>query len=244
MNIPSSIIVNADDIGLKTSVNKAILYSYEKGYINSTSLLTNMDCFDETVDFIHQNPAIINIGLHGNFAEGKPVTNFKYKEFLDEAGNWNLQQTGKITQLINKEVKAAFVAELNAQMDKAMAGKINITHLDSHLHLHTLPSFYSIYIDLAKRHKLKLRLAQTYREGSYPKFLYRKFLNSKIKSAHINYADLFETVTKFLENPNRDSKTKTEIMVHPDFDASGKMFDHVDGVSMDLWVDYLKHQKV
>jgi len=28
-------------------------------------------------------------------------------------------------------------------------------------------------------------------------------------------------------------------MVHPDFDAAGKLFDHVDGVSMDNWIDYL-----
>lgn len=200
-----------------------------------------MDCFDETVDFIHSNPEIINIGLHGNFAEGKPVTNFKYHEFLDANGCWNLARTGKIAQLLNNEIKAAFATELNAQMEKALAGKINITHIDSHLHLHTLPSFYNMYIDLAKRHKLKLRLAQTYREGSYPKFLYRRFLNSKIKSNHIAHSDYFETVDKFLSFGDQHPAGKTEIMVHPDFDATGKMFDHVDGTSMDHWVAYLRH---
>lgn len=239
MHIPPSIIVNADDIGLRPSVNNAILYSFQQGYINSTSLLTNMDCFDETVDFIHNNPAIINIGLHGNFAEGKPISNFKYHEFLGDAGNWNLKQTGKLSRLLNAETKAAFAIELDMQMEKALTGKINITHLDSHLHLHTLPAFYDIFIDLAKRHQLNLRLAQTYREGSYPKFLYRRFLNNKIKSNRIAHADIFETVTKFLEEPDRDSKSKIEIMVHPDLDETGKLYDHVDGVSMDLWIDYL-----
>lgn len=199
-----------------------------------------MDCFDETIDFIHSNPAIINIGLHGNFAEGKPVSNFKYPEFLDADGNWNLSKTGKITQLLSKDIKAAFAAELNAQMEKALGAKINITHVDSHLHLHTLPSFYSMYIDLAKRHKLKLRLAQTYREGSYPKFLYRKFLNSKIKANHIAHSDYFETVDKFLSFGDQHPAGKTEIMVHPDFDADGKIFDHVDGTSMEYWVAYLR----
>lgn len=241
MRIPSSIIVNADDIGLRPSVNKAILYSFQQGYINSTSLLTNMDCFDQTVDFIHNNPSIINIGLHGNFAEGRPVSNFKYHEFLDDDGNWNISKTSRVSQLLTKELKAAFAAELDAQLNKALSAKINITHVDSHLHLHTLPAFYNIYIDVAKCHKLKLRLAQTYREGSYVKFLYRSFLNNKIKSAHINYSDLFETVSKFLNRADRGSKTMVEIMVHPDFDQAGKLIDHVDGISMDYWVDYLKN---
>lgn len=242
MSIPPSIIVNADDIGLNSSVNNAILYSFEQGYINSTSLLTNMDCFNETIDLIQSNPAITSIGLHGNFAEGKPITNFKYKKFLDAEGNWDLERTGKLTQLLNKEIQTAFAAELTAQIEKAISGKINITHLDSHLHQHTLPSFYNIYIDLAKRYKLQLRLAQTYREGSYPKFWYRKFLNNKIKSNHIARSDFFETVDKFLSFGGKHPAGKTELMVHPCFDEAGELFDHVDGVSMEKLVAYLKAQ--
>jgi hypothetical protein len=240
MRIPSSIIVNADDIGLRPSVNKAILYSFEQEYINSTSLLTNMDCFDETIDFIHSNPAITNIGLHGNFAEGKPVTNFKYLEFLDAEGNWNPDLTGKLPQLLNKEILVAFAAELDAQMERALSGKINITHIDSHLHHHTLPSFYNIYIDFAKRYKIQLRLAQTYREGSYTKYWYRKFLNNEIKSSQIARSDFFETVDKFLSFGDEHPAGKTELMIHPDFDAAGKLFDHVDGTSMEKWIAYLR----
>lgn len=203
-----------------------------------------MDCFDETIDFIHSNPAITNIGLHGNFAEGKPVTNFKYLEFLDADGNWNPDFTGKLTHLLNKEILVAFATELNAQMEKALSGKINITHVDSHLHQHALPSFYNMYIDLAKRYKIKLRLAQTYREGSYPKFWYRKFLNSEIKSNLIARSDFFETVDKFLSFGNEHPAGKIELMVHPDFDAAGKLFDHVDATSMNKWITYLKAQSL
>ncbi|MFD2146832.1 carbohydrate deacetylase [Mucilaginibacter antarcticus] len=165
MLIPKNIIVNADDIGLSQSVNRAILYSYQQGYINSTSLLTNMDDFDDAVKIIRKHPEIINIGVHGNFAEGKPLTDFAAQQFLTADGSWNVTKTAKLLQLLDTRSKAAFKNELNAQIEKALAVNVNISHLDSHLHLHTLPAFYALYIEAAKKYDLKLRLAQTYSEG-------------------------------------------------------------------------------
>jgi predicted glycoside hydrolase/deacetylase ChbG (UPF0249 family) len=239
MRIPSDIIVNADDIGLNPSVNQAILHCFKEGFINSTSLLTNMDYFDEAVALIHDNPAIINVGIHGNFAEGKPLTDFKSRQFLRPDGHWDINKTNKVVQVLSTDSKKAFSAELDAQIQRALAAKINISHLDSHLHLHTLPAFYNIFIAAAKRYGLKLRLAQTYNEGSYLKFAYRKYINSKLISAGLNYSIFFETVDEFLKNKERNLHGKrVEIMVHPDFDMQGKMFDHVDNISMDKLIGY------
>jgi predicted glycoside hydrolase/deacetylase ChbG (UPF0249 family) len=240
MLIPQNIIVNADDIGLNPSVNQAILYSYQQGYINSTSLLTNMDYFNQAVDLIHQHPEIVNIGLHGNFAEGKPVTDFKARHFLTANGSWDINKTNNVLLFLNADSKAAFVSELNAQIEKALAANVKISHLDSHLHLHTLPAFLGIYITAAKKYGLKLRLAQTYREGSYIKYLYRKFINGKIKSFGLARSAFFETVDKFLADTARNFNGQPiEIMVHPDFQPQGELFDHVDTTSMDKWTSFL-----
>jgi predicted glycoside hydrolase/deacetylase ChbG (UPF0249 family) len=240
MHIPPNIIVNADDIGLNRSVNQAILYCFKEGIINSTSLLTNMDYFDEAVAIINNNPVIINIGVHGNFAEGKPLTNFKASQFLTADGKWDINKTNKVLQVLNAESKRAFTLELDAQIQRALEANISITHLDSHLHLHTLPAFYGIFIAAAKKYNLKLRLAQTYREGSFIKYAYRKYINNKITSAGINYSVFFETVDEFLKNEKRDlTGKKVEIMVHPDLSDAGKLFDHVDGTSIHDLTTYL-----
>lgn len=240
MSIPLFIIVNADDIGLKSSVNKAILYCFEQGYINSTSLLTNMDCFDETVDLIHKNPVITNIGIHVNLAEGKPITDFKHQQFLNPDGSWNIYQTGKHLQVFDDKMKASFLNEINAQIEKALKADIKITHIDSHLHLHTLPAFHNLFIDVAKAHGLKLRLAQTYRENSFLKFFYRKYINNKIKKSNINYSYFFNTVDLFLSKKDYALNGRTvEIMVHPDFDNKGNLVDHVGPTSMVNWIAYL-----
>ena len=113
MRIPANIIANADDLGYNVAVNKAILYCYEQGYINSTSLMTNTPHFERTVSLVHENPVITNIGIHVNFAEGPPLTDFK-ENYLDSVGNWDIQKTNKLFNSLEKSSKVAFRKEINA----------------------------------------------------------------------------------------------------------------------------------
>ena len=99
MSIPNHIIANADDLGLDTSVNAAILNCFQRGYINSTSLMTNMGGFDEAADLIHSMPVIKNVGVHINLAEGKPLTNIDSR-YLDADGNWDVYKTKRSSNVL------------------------------------------------------------------------------------------------------------------------------------------------
>jgi len=236
----ANILANADDLGLNSSVNQAILCCFEKGYINSTSLLTNTVHFDETVDLIHANPVIHRIGVHVNLAGDKPVTNFNNHNYLDEYGNWDIKKTNKKLIFLSTVDKSAFLKEIYAQIDRALLSQIPIVHLDSHFHLHTLPGFYQLFLQAAEKYKIKLRLAQTYSEGNSFKFIYRKYINHKFKANHINYSDYFETVDQFLKSTTRFTTTKNiELMLHPDMDSSGKLTDHYDADTMSNWIMFL-----
>jgi predicted glycoside hydrolase/deacetylase ChbG (UPF0249 family) len=148
---------------------------------------------------------------------------------LDENGNWDNNKVNRKYAFLSNEAKSAFSREINAQIIKAKEHKIPIIHLDSHYHTHALPCFYQLFIEAAKSHKLKIRLAQTYRENSYLKFYYRRYINGIFKANHINYSDLFENVPRFLKNANSlNTKQIMELMIHPDFDSSGVLFDHYD----------------
>ena len=234
--LPANIIANADDLGLNSSVNSAILHCYQQGYINSTSLLTNTSVFEATAHLIHQNPCITNIGVHINLAEGSPVTTFKQLRYLDANGCWNIDQTNKKLSIISTADKEAFEKEISAQIDKAIAAKIPITHLDSHYHLHTLPCFFNLFIQAARHYGLKLRLAQTYNEGSFLKFTYRQYINRLFKKNNIAYTEYFESVDHFLQNPINTGPT--EVMLHPDFDLNGKLTDHYDAATMTKWINF------
>ena len=45
----SNYIVNADDLGMTPGTNKAIFDGHDNGYINSTSIMTNCDYFNEAI---------------------------------------------------------------------------------------------------------------------------------------------------------------------------------------------------
>ena len=51
----NKIIINADDFGLNSSVNKAIVESFNNGLINSTTLMANMPGFEEAVEMAHKS---------------------------------------------------------------------------------------------------------------------------------------------------------------------------------------------
>jgi len=239
MKIPENVIANADDLGINASVNEAILSCFEKGYINSASLMTNMAGFEGAVQMVLQNTSMQNIGVHVNMAEGKPLT-FTNSKFLDAAGNWDMAITGKKLRLLNQQEKRQFLKEIHAQVDKALDSGIYVNHIDSHFHLHTLPCFYGLFLNVAKQYRLNIRLAQTYREGSYFKYWFRQYVNSKFTNAGLNYSACFETVDEFLKRPNKLLPgRRVEVMLHPDIAGSDELTDHVDAQTMQRWLAYL-----
>ncbi len=239
MSIQTRLIVNADDLGLSKSVNEAILFCYKEGYINSSSIITNTPLFDETAQLVHDNKVITNLGVHINFAENKPLTNFKYNEYLNHNGEWNWEQTRKYSNSLNTEVKNAFLTELYAQVDRALSADLNITHIDSHYHLHILPCFYDLFIKAAKKYNIKLRLAQLSHEQNVIKYLYRLYINNRIKLNNHNYSSKFENLGEFLKVFPNNKNLNIELMVHPQFDKTGTLTDSVDAIGFNEWISYV-----
>ncbi|WP_461450154.1 ChbG/HpnK family deacetylase [Mucilaginibacter sp.] len=236
--------MNADDFGLSSSVNNAVLYCYQLEYINSSSLFatnTNDLAIYEALDMIKSNKVIKNVGIHINLDDGKPLTNFKNKHFLNEDGKWDSSKTGKKIKFLDTQTRHDFYNEIESQILKILRTNIKINHIDSHHHLHTLPGFYNLFLTAARKYKLKLRIAQTYNEGNYIKSVFRKYVNMKIKANGYNYSDFFETVDHFLAHKiDGINYKKTELMLHPDFDTLGKLTDHYSASDMNNWLSYLK----
>ena len=240
MSLPAQLIINADDFGYKSSVNKAILYCYENEIINSTSLMVNTPGFEEAVEMIHSNSVIKNVGVHVNLASEAPLTDFQDRSYLRKNGKWNKRNTGRKVGYLNTLGKKAFFDEIEAQVLKAQKFDLKLTHLDSHCHLHTLPPLYPLFIEVARKNQLKLRLAQTYNENNYLKFIFRKFLNHQITKKNLNYSVLFESVDHFTgHNSPGKLRLNTEVMLHPDFDRYGNLTDHLSATDMSKLIAWL-----
>ena len=68
-----SVIINADDFGLSPGVNRGILEAFENGVLTSTTLLANLDHFDEAVQLAREHPEL-PVGVHLSLLWGPPIS--------------------------------------------------------------------------------------------------------------------------------------------------------------------------
>jgi predicted glycoside hydrolase/deacetylase ChbG (UPF0249 family) len=81
-------ILNADDFGLSTAHNRAILEGYQSGLLKSASLLANTEGFEEAVSSIIPQCPELGVGIHLNVMEGKSLCE-DLTTLTDKDGNFN-----------------------------------------------------------------------------------------------------------------------------------------------------------
>ena len=81
------IIVNADDFGLHTEINKGIIKGYQAGFITSTSLMCSAPAFEDAVALARQNDGL-GIGIHLTLVGSVPsvLSKEKITSLVDENG--------------------------------------------------------------------------------------------------------------------------------------------------------------
>lgn len=155
----TKIIINADDFGYLPSVNYGIIDAYKNGPVSSTTIMANMPGFNHAVDLAKDNPGLA-IGLHLTISTGQPLTKIN-QGFLDERGYFKRRSA-----YFNYEEESILVPWMNslevyrewkAQIDRALEAGLNISHLDSHHHIHFHRDFKPIAKKIAEEYKLDLR---------------------------------------------------------------------------------------
>ncbi len=133
------IIVNADDFGISRQVNDAILDLINAGHITSTTLLANGPAIKDAIERIPEGNNC-SFGVHLNISEFKPLTDtHQLQSLLNTTGcfKYNFEDLH-----ISSAVKKAIFVEWCAQIEKILQHGINISHIDSHNHVHTLPQLF------------------------------------------------------------------------------------------------------
>lgn len=151
------LIVNADDFGLHTEINKGIIKGYREGFITSTSIMPSAPAYEEAVALAQDNPNL-GIGIHltlvGGVAPVLPAA--RVSSLLDDRGVF-LPDYGAFAKryytggIKNTELES----ELRTQIERALESGLNITHLDSHQHLHVLPVLNRLVLKLSCEYNIK-----------------------------------------------------------------------------------------
>jgi chitin disaccharide deacetylase len=229
-----SLIINADDFGKDNLINEAIVFCFNHNLINSTSLMVTETGFEEAISFIKKYD-YKNVGIHINLTDGKPISNFDIDFFLQENGFWDPNKVWS-PRILKKEVSMKFEKEITEQIEKMIEHVFLPQHINSHNHCHTTPFLFPIFLKVAQKFRIKLRLAQSYYENSYVKYYYRVGINQILKAKGLAFSDSFESIDSWKLRKNLLDSKRVEIMVHPVFLSDySKIIDGWDQV------DFVKH---
>jgi hypothetical protein len=235
------IIINADDFGLKSSINKAIVESFNIGVINSTTLMSNMPGFDEAVELAHKFHITNRIGIHLNLDAGHLLTSDIHStSIFDSENHLHLRNKRMNLFLISKNEKNIIYKEFEAQIEKLKKAGIKITHIDTHHHIHEIWPMTKIILVLLKEYNISsMRILNNINRATrFYKIGYRQLVNKAIKINNANFSDFFgnqlEVISLLKNHPSIYFDKQIEGMVHPDYNSKGILIDKIDGKELNF----------
>jgi hopanoid biosynthesis associated protein HpnK len=149
------IIINADDFGISSGVNKAVAQAHTNGVLTSATIMANMPAAEEAVKIAKQMPGL-GVGVHLNLFEGRPLSkDSDIVCLLDDNGGFALTPAKlSLLSIARGKIRKAIRAELAAQIQWVIDNGLKPTHLDSHKHIHSFPPIFPIVCDLARRFEI------------------------------------------------------------------------------------------
>lgn len=198
----TKLIVNADDFGYCTSVNKAIIDAHKNGVVTSCTIMTGMPGFEEGVELLKENPTL-DCGVHMTLSCYKPILK-THKTIVNDDGYFYRTITPEIIEKIDME---EVYDEFCAQIDKALAYGLDISHLDSHHHVHTFPALKNVIKRITDKYKLPIR-------GGFKEDI---DLNVKIVPLIGTFYKDKVAVDFFEKNINVEDYEIMDMMCHPGF---------------------------
>jgi chitin disaccharide deacetylase len=155
------LIIHADDFGMSHSVNRAIIEALENHWVTSASILVPCPWFPEVARWAKARPEA-DLGIH--LALNSEWTTLRWGPVSPQPkGSSLLDPDGYLpltTEYVATHAKISDVeTETHAQIDKAKAGGITLTHLDTHMGaIVTTPDLIKAYLGLGQAYKLPLLL--------------------------------------------------------------------------------------
>ncbi len=147
------LIINADDFGLTSGVNRAIAELHRAGAVTSATLMATGPAFEDAVAVAHANPTL-GVGCHIVLTDGIPVSHpHSIPTLLGADGKtFRPSLVDFIQALLRGTISEDDIErEAVAQVQKLQRAGIDVTHLDTHKHTHLFPAVARPLLHLAQR---------------------------------------------------------------------------------------------
>lgn len=161
------VIVHTDDIGMCQATMPAYESLLEFGLISSASVMVPCPWFREAARFCREHPKV-DMGVHltlnaewETYRWGPISTHDVTSGLIDEQGYF----FSKPEETIRRADLRVVTTELKAQLERALAAGIDVTHVDSHMGTVMYEPFFQLYVDLALEYRLPLFLPKISASG-------------------------------------------------------------------------------
>ena len=142
------VIIHVDDVGMCQASVQAFIDLWEFGTISSGAVMVPCPWFLAAAEMARQNPQM-DLGVHATlnaewytYRWGSLSTRDPASGLIDAQGYFH--QTVEAT--VESATVEAIEAELNLQIERALAAGIDVTHIDSHMGTITNPKFVQLYL--------------------------------------------------------------------------------------------------
>lgn len=149
------LIVNGDDFGLSIGITDGIRLAHRYGFLTSTSMIVNMPSSEYALTRLDRCPKL-GIGIHLNVCQGKPLLPPDEVPSLTATNGEFFsprEMARRLTkfQVASHELEAEFRAQI--QWLKRRVGEV--THADSHQHMHLFPGAVAAFRRAARAEQVR-----------------------------------------------------------------------------------------
>ncbi|MBT9330411.1 ChbG/HpnK family deacetylase [Paracidobacterium acidisoli] len=139
LDLVTRLILNADDFGLTTGVNRSIVELHRAGALTSATLMATAASFTEAAA---QSAALktLGTGCHVVLVDGFPALPASEIPTLAPGGSLRPTLGGFVRDLFLGRIREAEIEhEAVAQIRRLQQSGVQVTHLDTHKHTHMFP---------------------------------------------------------------------------------------------------------
>jgi predicted glycoside hydrolase/deacetylase ChbG (UPF0249 family) len=163
-----AVVIHEDDVGMTHGSNVAFRELSARGVVSSGSVMAPCPWFPEVLAMAAADPSL-DLGVHLTLNSEKrpykwrPLTQPPRSAGLTDEFGYLWEKPGAVRRNAAPE---AVEAELRAQIDAAIAGGIDVTHLDAHCGAVMSPEFTDIYRRLGDDYDLPIVLMNRFAGGN------------------------------------------------------------------------------
>lgn len=227
------IILHADDFGTSADTVQATIECFEQGALTSASIMPGMPATAEATEFARAHPDL-DFGVHLTFVGDESERPLSPPEeipaLVGADGRFRATRHLRVRSLVHRLPVEQIEREARRQIEAVRDAGVEVSHVDSHRHMHKLPSFRQALERLLPR--LGIRRVRAVQNvylsrplGSPTYWLghgwQRRLTRTFATTAHFYMPTGLDTAWErpLLALAGRLSGTTMEIGVHPGYDS-------------------------